>query len=209
MTSSIPDTTPWRAPDWLASVVRLIGFGLVLSAEGFVIGAVGDLFNPANHFSYFTVLSNLAGAAVFGIGLIRPVPDAVRGAVTTYLLTTMVVYAVLLRDADVQTPSFANAVLHGVVPVLMVLDWILVPPTKPIRLRTAALWLIIPALYLVYSLIRGPIAGWYPYPFLDPAVAGGYGMVAIVCVAVAVGIGVIGAVVWFIGTRRAPRPAAT
>jgi hypothetical protein len=32
-------------------------------------------------------------------------------------------------------------------------------------------------------MIRGPIAGWYPYPFLDPA-NGGYGSVAAYIVAI-------------------------
>jgi hypothetical protein len=41
-----------------------------------------------------------------------------------------------------------------------------------------------PALYLVYALVRGPIAGWYPYPFLDPTMVGGYGGVALYCVGI-------------------------
>ena len=39
-------------------------------------------------------------------------------------------------------------------------------------------------------MVRGPIAGWYPYPFLDPA-NGGYGTVALYVV----GIFVFGVVV--------------
>jgi hypothetical protein len=29
-------------------------------------------------------------------------------------------------------------------------------------------------IYCAYSLIRGPIVHWRPYPFLDPDEAGGY-----------------------------------
>ena len=29
-------------------------------------------------------------------------------------------------------------------------------------------WLLYPALYCVYSLIRGAFVDWYPYPFIDP-----------------------------------------
>lgn len=39
-------------------------------------------------------------------------------------------------------------------------------------------WLIIPLLYSGYSIIRGAISGWYPYPFFNPAQSGSYGGVA-------------------------------
>lgn len=32
-----------------------------------------------------------------------------------------------------------------------------------------------------------PIVGWYPYPFLDPDLSGGYGGVALSCIAIAIG----------------------
>ncbi len=43
-------------------------------------------------------------------------------------------------------------------------------------------------MYLVYTLARGPIVGWYPYPFLDPAHAGGYVGVALYCVGILGGL---------------------
>jgi hypothetical protein len=36
-----------------------------------------------------------------------------------------------------------------------------------VRWRDAPGWLLYPAAYLVYSLLRGGLTGWYPYPFLD------------------------------------------
>jgi hypothetical protein len=40
--------------------------------------------------------------------------------------------------------------------------------------------------WIVYTMIRGPIAGWYPYPFLDPA-NGGYGSVAVTTLVILAG----------------------
>ena len=70
-----------------------------------------------------------------------------------------------------------------------------------------------PAAYLVYSLIRGPIVDWYPYPFLNPDEVGGYGGVA----AYAVGIAALAAlgtwvIVWIghrvrLAVASAPDPA--
>jgi hypothetical protein len=57
----------------------------------------------------------------------------------------------------------------------------------------AASWLIFPAVYLVYSLVRGPIADWYPYPFLDPDHGDGYANVALTSAAVLVTIIVLAA----------------
>jgi hypothetical protein len=95
--------------------------------------------------------------------------QAVRGATTLYLLITGVVYAVLLAKVDVMlTDKWINDVLHRILPVIVVLDWILVPVALGITRKLIGAWLIYPAVYGVYTLIRGPIVDWYPYPFLDP-----------------------------------------
>ena len=53
------------------------------------------------------------------------------------------------------------------------------------------LWLVFPILYCVYSLIRGPFVDFYPYPFLDPRLDGGYGRVVIFVVILAVAFGLL------------------
>jgi hypothetical protein len=78
-------------------------------------------------------------------------------------------------------------VLHRVIPVVMVADWLIDPPRAALELRRALIWLVYPLLFAAYSLMRGPIVGWYPYPFLDPAQVGGYGVVALYCLGIAAG----------------------
>jgi hypothetical protein len=63
--------------------------------------------------------------------------------------------------------------------------------------------LIYPMLYLVYSLIRGPIVDWYRYPFLDPDEAGGYLGVALYSVGITVGIGLFS---WIIAALASENP---
>ena len=46
-------------------------------------------------------------------------------------------------------------------------------------------WLVPPAAYLIYSLIRGLFVDWYPYPFLIPDEVGGHGRVAAYAVGIA------------------------
>ncbi|QIK74049.1 hypothetical protein G7070_17230 [Propioniciclava coleopterorum] len=172
-----------------------------------MIGTVGPAFAPANHFSFFTVLSNVFGAAVYGACLLGRVPDAVRGAATTYLVTTGVVYALLLRDVDVQTPAYGNLALHILMPVLAVVDWLAFPPTARLGWRVVPAWLAFPVAYLAYTLLRGPLVDWYPYPFLDPRGPGGYGAVALSCALVAVVIATAALGVRALGNLRAGRAA--
>ena len=61
-------------------------------------------------------------------------------------------------------------------------------PSHALTFRRALVWLVYPLFYLAYTMIRGAIIGWYPYPFLDPGVVGGYGMVAVFGVVVLAGV---------------------
>ncbi|HEX5406566.1 MAG TPA: Pr6Pr family membrane protein [Pseudonocardiaceae bacterium] len=146
-----------------------------------------------NFFSFFTIESNILGVIVFGWGGLallagrRGVPDVVRGAAVVYLAITGVVYALLLAGIEGQdTASWVNTVVHQVMPIVAVLDWLLAPPRTALPLPRVWWWLVFPLLYLAYTLIRGPFAHWYPYPFLDPR-PHGYGHVVVGAVGIAVG----------------------
>ncbi|GAB2728136.1 hypothetical protein GCM10027089_59740 [Nocardia thraciensis] len=130
-------------------------------------------FSLGNYLSYFTVESNILGAVVLLIGGLRDPGgrrwQRVRGASALYLLITGVVYAVLLANIDVMlSDQWINDVMHRVLPIVLVTDWLLVPARLGVTGRLIGGWLIYPAVYGVYSLIRGAIVDWYPYPFLDP-----------------------------------------
>ncbi len=64
-----------------------------------------------------------------------------------------------------------------------------------------------PLTWLVYTLVKGPIVGKYPYPFLDPA-NGGYGTVAAYCVAILVGMLVLCVAVMWIANAANGRTEA-
>ncbi|MFE3544834.1 Pr6Pr family membrane protein [Nocardia sp. NPDC059177] len=132
-------------------------------------------FSLANYLSYFTIESNILAVLVLLVGGVLapqgPRWQLVRGAVTLYMLITMVVYAVLLANVDVMlTDRWINDVLHRILPLVLLLDWLLVAMPRRPRTGPALIgqWLAFPLVYGVYSLIRGPIVDWYPYPFLDP-----------------------------------------
>ncbi|MEZ2370141.1 Pr6Pr family membrane protein [Arthrobacter sp. RCC_34] len=147
----------------------------------------------SNFLSYFTIQSNIIVVIVLAIAAVAAWRgrgtrwlDYLRGAATVYISITGVVYSLLLSDIDVNTPlPWVNVVLHYTIPTITVIDWLVDLPSPRIGLRTALIWLAYPALYLVYSLVRGPLVDWYPYPFLDPRISG-YGQVAVMSVVIAV-----------------------
>lgn len=54
-------------------------------------------------------------------------------------------------------------------PVLFVLWWLVAGADGSTRWRDISWWMIYPIAYLAYALLRAPIAGEVPYPFLDLA----------------------------------------
>lgn len=142
-------------------------------------------FPPSNFLSFFTIQSNLFAIAVLlWAALWTPSEswDLIRGAAVLYLSITGVVYGVLLAgyQEELQTTiPWVDTVLHKVMPLVMVADWIIDPPAAPLTFRRAIVWLLYPLAYVAYSLLRGPLVKWYPYPFLDPAQPGGYATVAV------------------------------
>lgn len=188
-----------------------VGLGLLalvaLTAQ-FIYSARYHDLNPVNFFSYFTNLSNIIGGLIFVYTGLRAassvVVDILRGAATVYLATTGVVYNVLLTGADTLglLIPWVNTVIHLVMPLAAVVDWLARPPTNRLRFGQTWVWLTFPAVYLVYTLIRGGVTGWYPYPFLNPAHVGGYGGVTAYCIGIFVFLlGIVYAVTW-IGNRQ-------
>jgi hypothetical protein len=64
------------------------------------------------------------------------------------------------------------------------------------------MWVVYPAIWLAYTLVKGPIVGKYPYPFLNPD-NGGYGTVAVYCLAILVVMALVTvAAVWTANATR-------
>jgi hypothetical protein len=151
----------------------------------------------------------LAGATIWRTQR-SPTSDMVRGAAVLYMTVTLIVFALLLSGTDVDTAiPWVNAVVHQLLPVVMIVDWLIDPPSIRLTVRQGLALLIPPLVWIVYTMIRGPIAGWYPYPFLDPA-NGGYGSVAVTTLVIPAGGAVLCVVLVAVGNtmRDRARPVA-
>ena len=160
----------------------------------------------ANFFSFFTIEANILTAAVFlGGAVLTTCPRGwpyFRGAVTLYMVITGIVYAVLLSNVDVQLQSaWTNAVLHRILPLLLLADWVFFPPWARIPAVKALGWLAFPLAYFAYSLLRGPFAHFYPYPFLNARVHG-YLYVFVYAIVLTPIMALLALAVWRIGAQR-------
>lgn len=188
-------------------VLAAIGTQLVdLSSRG--------VLDPLHYFSYFTIDSNLLAAAVFLILAARRGErsagfEMVRGVAVICMTVTGIVFTVLLSGTDVDTAiPWVNDVVHSIMPIVVAVDWLLDPPRTRLTYRQGLTWVIYPAIWLVYTLVKGPIVDKYPYPFLDP-VNGGYGTVAIYCVAILAVMGALCvAAVWVANAANDREPRA-
>jgi hypothetical protein len=172
-------------------------------------------FNVVNFFSFFTNLSNLFAAIVLLMGAFQLLAhrrlsawiDVVRGAAVSQMAVVGIVFAVLLRDVDLGALlPWVNTVLHYVIPVAVVVEWLVAPPHTKLGSKQLFLCQVFPLLYIAYTLIRGATIGWYPYPFLNPGNVGGYGGVALYAIAIAVVCFAVSALLFALANRlRADR----
>lgn len=156
-----------------------LGTGLSVQISDQVVNGA---FIPGEYFSYFTIqtmLANLVALTAAGLFRLRSGTDTVllttvRKTLFAYAVVTGLVYNLLLRGLPdepgefVSDIRFPNEILHVVIPVYLVLDWILTPHHT--RVPWSGLWigLVYPIVWVSFSLSRGAITGWYPYDFLDP-----------------------------------------
>jgi hypothetical protein len=136
--------------------------------------------------STFTYQVNVLAAAYYLWTLAWPRADAragIRGAVVLYVLIAGVIWNLFLTGYSMgYTP--ANMLLHVVVPVLALTDWLLVGRDQAqVRWWQPMAWLAYPTAYLALALVVLNNAGRRaPYYFLDPDTVGAATVVMNICV---------------------------
>ncbi|GAB1642737.1 Pr6Pr family membrane protein [Krasilnikovia sp. MM14-A1259] len=164
----------------LVTAVRLITATAVL--VGVILDASGHSTVPSL-LPYFTIQSSIAYGVFAAWAASRSwrgdlsTPAPLKGAVTLYVTITGLVFHLVLDNPASgfaqlgvhRTPleAVANQLLHTVVPLLAVLDWLIFDDRGRFKWRYAAYWLAFPLFYLAFALVRGLIVHKYPYPFLD------------------------------------------
>jgi hypothetical protein len=172
------------------SFFGLLGFSAIVTEIAVLIER--GRFVPSNFFSYFTIQSNLIAAFIFILSALTVQRaknkdiDLLRGAATFYMVIVGIVFPLLLagiKGAQFTAVPWDNIVLHYIIPLAALVDWLVDRPTKRIIFSRALNWILFPVAYVIYSLVRGHLVGWYPYPFLNAAEKG-YLDVAITSIAI-------------------------
>ena len=133
----------------------------------------------ANLFSYFTILCNLLVALSLSFSIFFPKTKtgiyfssiSVQTAIALYIFIVALVYNSVLRGLLLLEgwQILVDNMLHVVIPILYLLYWFFFVPKAYLNWKNGMYWTLFPFLYLIYSLIRGAIVQWYPYPFLNAA----------------------------------------
>ncbi|WAH98628.1 Pr6Pr family membrane protein [Arthrobacter sp. MMS18-M83] len=172
------------------ALLTLVAVGTQLTVH------IGLGFDAWNFFSYFTNLSNIFASVVLLVSGYRvlvgkrpsELDDATRGTATIAMAVVGLVFGALLAGQDLGSLlPWVNFVVHYLMPVVMVADWLFQPPRSALTFKHLWYWLLYPVAYLTYSLIRGSFVNWYAYWFIDPARAGGWGGVVVFAMAIAIG----------------------
>lgn len=152
---------------WAALALQLALSLALSSSQGH-----GPLHALVAYLGYFTVLTNLFVAAVATRGARRldggrDLPW--RGCAVTAIVVVGVGYHLLLRTVwDPQGwQKVADIALHYAVPLAALLWWTACPPRFRIAPSAPLRWAAWPLAYAIYALLRGPVLGSYPYPFID------------------------------------------
>jgi hypothetical protein len=129
------------------------------------------------YLSFFTVLTNISISCCLVCAACEPDEGSfwnwpeVQTALAVYILVVAIVYAAVLqglwapRGLEFLTERF----FHVGMPLLYMGFWLFATPKGTLRLSHQIPWQIYPLAFMCYTLIRGALAGTYPYPFLDVA----------------------------------------
>jgi hypothetical protein len=198
--------TTRQARLWHGFTFVVAGFGLLLQLLLVIVGHqhLGDSLpgvesaggpdlgvRLVRFFSYLTIWFNILVAGTCFHLAVNPLRDGrmwralrldglviavVGGVVHWFLLRPLL----KLHGLD----YLADKLLHVVVPLMALIGWILFGPRNRVDRQDLLNFLVVPVVWLAYTLIRGAMVGWYPYPFIDVAVHG-YAAVGATCLVIA------------------------
>ncbi len=160
-------------------VFAVVGWGGLIAQYTLLIqaGTRSVLGTTVVFLSYFTILTNVLVALALTAPAVMPdtrlgrwtATEGVRAALAMYIAVVGLIYHALL--AGTWNPQgllfYVNQILHTVMPIAFVLDWLLFVPKGRLRWIDPVKWLAYPLLYGVWTVIHGQMIGWYPYWFID------------------------------------------
>lgn len=173
------------------AVLAGIVIQMIVAATAEAVRFHSPLSRALNVLVFFTIDSNL----ILGITSLSLAMNPKRSStlfsaarltgVVSIAITGIVFHAVLSKLLDLESWALvADKLTHTVVPIMGVLGWLLYGPRGMISRRIVWLSVIYPVVWLIFTLVRGAVIDFYPYPFVDVTHLG-YGRVVVNCVWIA------------------------
>ena len=158
-----------------AGVFALVGWFSVIGQ--YLTTHADGLASTIDYLSYFTILSNILVASTLSFAALAPgsgpgrflLRPPVAMATAVYITVTGITYYFILSGLYHLTgwTKHFDHLLHYVMPPAYVLFWLVFLPKGALHLRNVAWMLVPPLLYAAWTLIHGPLSGFWPYPFVD------------------------------------------
>lgn len=146
---------------------------------------------------YFTNITNLLVAVhMLWVASGRKPASNFSSTITLSIIMVGIIYRLLLApEVPKSAPEwYPDFLVHVAVPILTTVWWVIWAP-KDLRLKSLPIWLILPAAYCAYALIRGWVQGSYPYFFFDIGKFG-LGAVLLNCIGLVFVFGLCGMALW-------------
>lgn len=167
-------------------IVFIASYGILLNS------GYPNSFEP-QMFLYYTILSNLICLIYFVVVLCQMIHGIissnefienmrVKGAVIMVITVTMTIYWLVLVPAGFVmgegSTMWANLIVHLIVPLLVIFDWLLFNRKGGISKNDPVYWIIIPLCYYLFTVMGYFLnvtyvdGSHYPYFFIDSELLG-------------------------------------
>ena len=155
-------------------------------------GAAGALGRIVDWLGYFTIWSNIIVAIVLTLLALNPHRDSpllrvLRIDTLMMISITGIIYAAIIAPYVTNRgwEHLSNALVHQITPIVTILVFIIAGPRGWFNVKAVFAALIVPIVYVIYTLIRGAVIGAYPYSFFNVAK---YGYTAVLINVIAIAI---------------------
>jgi hypothetical protein len=170
---------PTRAMQIYSAIVAVLGWtAVVLQFYLILLNRTASVAETiVRFFSFFTILTNILVSFCCTMLWLRPgsswgrhfsMPGTLT-AITVYITIVGLVYNLVLRSywEPRGLQQVVDELLHSVMPSLFLIFWILLVPKGKLQWKEVLPWLIYPLAYILFTIARGALSGFYPYPFVD------------------------------------------
>lgn len=171
----VKDTTA-RAWFCLTALVVFVGLAVQLVVTAGIRGGHFPGLGPRlfNLFCFFTIQANLiVGVTCLLLAVRLDRRSTVFGVfrlsgLIAIIITFLVFHTALKELQDLKgSAAFADLLLHTLSPVMCAAGWLVFGPRRLITRKVAFLACVFPLCWSLFTLVRGPLVDFYPYPFVD------------------------------------------